>query len=464
MNKKKINLIGLIMIIFIGVFGFGNIANNYKVIGTQSSTIFIVGAILYFLPMALIMAEFGSYAKDRTGGIYAWIEIGMGKNFAYFAIWSYFISNIFYLPTLATRVPTYLSFFLYGDSSISNYWMAFLAAITLLVALFIGIVYESKLEKLSTPVGYISLAVAAIFLIGGAYLFFTGRAETAITLDSFVVKINDQNQFASVLSTFAWVLFAYGGCEICGTYVDKIEHPERNFVKSVLGAAIIIGLLYVFGILSIAAYGTPDEFSKVSLVNAVISGYKFMGDKFGFGLWFVRMIGFTYTLITLVALVLWSVALSRAVFSEVPPKTFPNWLTKKNEKGILKNALIFQTVLSFLFIVITTFGGKSAGDLYYKIYDMSTMAFLLPYLSLGIAYINFRKSGKIATFQATKSMFGAYVLGSLVATLAIVSLIFAGINISQPLSSQIDTIILYYGGLLLFLFIGFIIKIIDFKE
>lgn len=66
---------------------------------------------------------------------------------------------------------------------------------------------------------------------------------------------------------------------------------------------------------------------------------------------------------------------SKAVFSEVPEGTFPNWLTSKNKFGVLQNALIFQTVLALIFIMITTFGGDAAEELYYKIYDMSTMAF-----------------------------------------------------------------------------------------
>ncbi|MGL6169511.1 MAG: amino acid permease, partial [Fusobacteriaceae bacterium] len=71
--NKKISTVSLIMIIFLGVFGFGNIANNYKEVGLPSVTMFTLGAVIFFLPMSLIMAEFGSFAKDRSAGIYAWI-------------------------------------------------------------------------------------------------------------------------------------------------------------------------------------------------------------------------------------------------------------------------------------------------------------------------------------------------------------------------------------------------------
>ena len=465
-KKKYLSRTALVMIIFVGVFGFGNIANNFKATGTHSTGMFVLGALVYFLPMCLIMSEFASYAKDRTGGIYSWIDIGLGKNIAYFGLWCYFVANIFYLPTLASRVPTYLSFAFTGDANLSNISMGLLSAVSLVVALYIGIKYEKQFNKVSTVTGYISLFVAAIFLIGGIgmYFGFFGTPASDITMKSLMMPLDTKENFGKMLSTFAWIIFAYGGSELVGTYVDRVENPEKNFTKGLLLSALIIGLLYILGIIAMAAFGTKADFSEISLVNAVISGYAFMGTTFGLGVWFVQMIGLVYSLITLVALVLWSVALAKVVFSEAPVGTFPSWLTAKNKDGILRNALFFQTGLSFLFILITTFGGESAGDLYYKIYDMSTMAFILPYLFLGIAYINFRRKGLKSSFQISKNNYVAYGVGVLITVLNIVGIVFSGYNINLPLMEQMDTLKLYYGGLAMFLSIGVVIKFIKFKD
>lgn len=42
--------------------------------------------------------------------------------------------------------------------------------------------------------------------------------------------------------------------------------------------------------------------------------------------------------------------------------------------------------------------------------------------------------------------------------------VFAGYDFSQPLSSQMDTIKLYYGGLLMFMMIGVVIRFFNRKE
>lgn len=461
MEKKYLSVSSLVMMIFLGVFGFGNIANNFKKVGLSSVTMFILAVILYFLPLSLIMAEFGAYAKDRTSGIYSWIEIGIGKKMAYFAIWSYFVANIFYLPTLATRVPTYLSFALTGGSKVSNSETAILSLVALVFSLIIGIKYEKIIGILSKPVGYISLFTVLIFLLVGIYLFLTGRGATTLSSNMLQMKIGTNEELADTLGSFSWILFAFGGGEIIGPYINQVKRPERDFLKGLLISSLLIGVLYIAGMLAISAFGTQEEFSKISLIDAVLVGFKYMGDKIGLGIWFVKLMGFAYTLITLVALILWSVSLAAGVFSEAPKGTFPSWLTKKHGRnGILKNALIFQTGLAFLFIAVTTFGGKSGGELYRKIYDMSTMASIVPYFCLGLSYIFFRKKGEISPVQISKKNYIAIIAGLLVMIMTLVVFICAGYNFARPIKEQMDTIILYYGGLLMFMTIGLIIRIL----
>ncbi|MGL5203185.1 amino acid permease [Cetobacterium sp.] len=465
MDKKYLSVSSLVMMIFLGVFGFGNIANNFKEVGMSSATMLVIGIFFYFLPLCLIMAEFGAYAKDRTSGIYSWIEIGLGKKMAYFAIWSYFIANIFYLPTLATRVPTYLSFGLFGDANMSNSETALLSLVALVISLVIGVKYQKAIGALSKPVGYISLFTVLIFLVAGIYLHLTGGSATELTVDMFTIDVASKTELAKALGSFSWILFAFGGGEVVGPYVNQVKEPEKNFVRGLLIASLLIGALYVIGIISVSAFGTQEDFSKISLINAVLAGFKFMGDKIGLGIWFVKLMGLAYTLITLVALILWSTSLAAGVFSEAPEGTFPDWLTKKSkDTGILINALVFQTILAFLFIALTIFGGEAAGELYYRVYDMTTMALIVPYFCLGISYVFFRKKGVKSPFQISKNNTISMLAGVSVSSMTFIAFIFAGYNFTVPLIQQMEKIKLYYGGLFMFMLIGISIKYLSEKN
>ena len=190
-----------------------------------------------------------------------------------------------------------------------------------------------------------------------------------------------------------------------------------------------------------------------------------MGDKIGLGIWFVKLMGLAYTLITLVALILWSTSLAAGVFSEAPEGTFPDWLTKKSkDTGILINALVFQTILAFLFIALTIFGGEAAGELYYRVYDMTTMALIVPYFCLGISYVFFRKKGVKSPFQISKNNTISMLAGVSVSSMTFIAFIFAGYNFTVPLIQQMEKIKLYYGGLLMFMLIGISIKYLSEKS
>lgn len=381
---------------------------------------------------------------------------------AYFAIWSYFIANIFYLPTLATRIPTYFSFGLFGDADISNIQTATLSLLALVISLIIGVKYQKAIGAFSKPIGYISLFTVLIFLVAGIYLHLTGQSATNLTTEMFVIKTTSKSDLARALGTFSWILFAFGGGEVVGPYVNQVENPEKNFVKGLFVASMLIGILYVLGIISVSAFGTQEDFSKISLINAVLAGFKFMGDKLGLGIWFVKLMGIAYSLITLVALILWGSSLAAGVFSEAPKGTFPDWLTKKTDKNeILRNALIFQTILAFLFIALTTFGGEAAEELYYRVYDMTTMALIVPYFCLGVSYVFFRRRGYVSPFQISKGNLIPILAGISVSTMTLIAFIFAGYDFTIPIIKQLDKIKLYYGGLLIFMLIGVVIKFLS---
>lgn len=467
MNQKKtLSTIALTMIVFVGVFGFANIANNFIETELRSVSLFLIGAILYFLPTVLVMAEFGSYAKDRTAGIYAWIDVGLGKSAAYYGLWCYFVSNIFYLPSLAARVPAYLMFAITGDSHLSDGMIALFGFLALLVALLIGLKFEQSFHKISTVTGYLSLFVTAVFIVAGiaVYLGMYKSPATPITLSKLSVNLTSREGIGSALSTFAWVLFAYGGAELVGPYVIRVDKPEKKFMRALMLSSLVIGALYVLGIIAMAAFGTPAQYKNVSLVNALVGSYAFMGRFFGLGLWFVKVMGLAYTIIVLVALSLWSIALTKAVFSEAPAGTFPSWLTKKTKKGVLPNALIFQTLLAALFIALMTFGGSAGSDFYHNVYNMTTMAQLLPYIFLGFSYIRFRQQGLVSPYQVSKNRHVAYLLGGVIIGFNLLAFVFAAYNIGKPLNGQLRNMFLYYGGLAFFLLLGLLIRAIPFKK
>lgn len=69
-NHVKIKLGSLVLMIFSSIFGFSNSLTAFYQMGYASIIWYIVTAILFFLPSALIFAEYGAAFKGIKGGIF----------------------------------------------------------------------------------------------------------------------------------------------------------------------------------------------------------------------------------------------------------------------------------------------------------------------------------------------------------------------------------------------------------
>ena len=81
-DTKKLGLWTLVMLIFVPTFGFGNIASNAVTLGPAAIPSWLIVALLFFLPLSIMIAELASANKDKEGGLYTWIECSIGPKWA----------------------------------------------------------------------------------------------------------------------------------------------------------------------------------------------------------------------------------------------------------------------------------------------------------------------------------------------------------------------------------------------
>jgi amino acid transporter len=76
-------LTGLILMIFTSVFGFANSPSAFYLMGYSATPFYIVSALFFFIPFALMMAEMGSAYRKEEGGIYSWMNNSVGPRYAF---------------------------------------------------------------------------------------------------------------------------------------------------------------------------------------------------------------------------------------------------------------------------------------------------------------------------------------------------------------------------------------------
>ena len=82
-DHSKISRSSLVLMIFSSIFGFSNSLTAFYQMGYSSIIWYIVTAILFFLPSALIFAEYGASFKGIKGGIFSWLEGSTNEKVAF---------------------------------------------------------------------------------------------------------------------------------------------------------------------------------------------------------------------------------------------------------------------------------------------------------------------------------------------------------------------------------------------
>lgn len=462
MNNKKLTYYVLAMVAFTSTFGFTNIAMNYIDLGLTAVSWWIIISVVYFIPLVMIMAELAIINKNEKGGIYSWVDSGLGANWAFFAAWSFFIANIFYLPMLASRVPIFAGWAMTGDTVawMQSGWPAFImTALVALAATLIAIVGPKLFARLGAITGTISLVAAAIFVIAAISApFVTGQAPmTPIEPSAMMPDLSN----LAFLSTFSWLIFAIAGAETVGPLISETENPQKNFPKGIILAAILIGGIYMLGTIGIAIVSTGEVFANLEAFgytsnDVIFLTYQELANFYGWGTWFVQMMGWAYTFITIVALVIWSSANISVMFSSVKKGDLPNWLRKQNKNGVNVNALWFQfgLIMVFLFMI---FGLSIGADVFYLMYDMSTMALLAPYIILVLAYIGYLRKNPNHVGMIFKNKTFGMAIAWLIFALTVIAFTFSAIDPTVPLTESMSSIVLYYGGFTIFMALGWVI-------
>ncbi len=460
-NTKKLGLWTLVMLIFVPTFGFGNIASNAVALGPAAIPSWLIVALLFFLPLSIMIAELASANKDKEGGLYTWIECSIGPRWAFIGTWSYFVANLFYLQMVFARIPVMVSWTLFGENRFNDanaYLLPWIGLGLAVVLTYIATTGVKRFSKISDLGGKLTLAVTVIFILFAVVGVLVGKqpSATTFTKTTLIPKFD-----ADYFSTFSWLILAVAGAEVAGTYIKDVANPKKVFPKAVLIATTFIAGAYVLGSLAICLVASPELITKAGVKDAGYVVYKILAETWGLnGKIFVQIYAFILTVSSIAAFVVWLESPIRAMFSEVPSGTFPKFLTKKREDGTLVNALWVQCGILSVLIVVPLIGLNSIDAFFNMLTTLSGLCLAIPYIVLAAAYLVFRLKGNVPPFVMLKSKAAVVISSTVVFVLGVLAFFGAGwgdIAGATSFKEAIVPILKNYGGPVGFIIFGFFI-------
>ena len=343
------------------------------VAGPSALVLWIIGGACLFVPLVFTVVELSSRYPDE-GGIYVWSKRAFGPFSGFITGWTYWTSNLPYLPGLLYFIAAN-ALFMGGPeaqklSTNSTYFIAVsFAGLALSVWLnVIGLNVGKWLSNIGAVAGWLALAFLIPF---GLYSGFKYGSATPITLRSLVPGAGLKDLI--FLSTIA---YAYAGVESASTMGEEIVDARRTVPRAVIVSAVVIATLYIVGTWSILL-ALPAH--QASGLQGLVQAMQAIAVRAGVP-WLVPVVAALVVVNVLGAVAGWFAATARLPFvagvdrflPEVFGKLHPRWQTPYV-------ALLVQAAFAALFVVLDQ-AGTSVRGAYDALVSMGIIGQFIPYL------------------------------------------------------------------------------------
>ncbi len=231
--------------------------------GTSSISLWVLAAVFFFVPGALVINELSSRFPNE-GGLYSWSKEAFGPFHGFVAGWTYWIYTVFYFPGLLLASASMSAYIVGGRGAALAQDRTFLLTVSLamlLVAVVLNIV-GLNIGKWLQNAGGVGTYVPLLMLAGiAAIVCLHYGSATQFTLANMLPTWN-----WDTVNFWSQIAFAFTGLELVSAMSEEVRDPRRTLPRAVFGAGALIALMYIagtFAILSLVPAADLDPQSGV---------------------------------------------------------------------------------------------------------------------------------------------------------------------------------------------------------
>jgi amino acid transporter len=351
------------------------------IIGVSSITIWVITAVVFFIPYGLISAELGAAYPD-DGGIYSWVKRAYGEGPAVITGWYYWVNVAFWMPAVFIAFAAWISYIFFPDAS--PWLLCAIAVLMCWVVVYIGIRGIELSVTVTTIAAGCKVAVLLIFgFLGIAYGMKNGLAND-FSLQSFVPSFDNTTQYITA------ILYNFLGFELIGSIGSKIHNPGKTIPKMTVLAGVIIMALYVFGTFGILAAIPAAE---VDTADGFFFALQELCSVFGPAARPIFVVITVVAALTLVAnMVSWSMGANEVLAASELDKRSKLLGHRSKKYDTPSGLFIIMGIISSLLLVLNFGLSENANDVFWTILAFSFVIFLLPYLFMFPAAVKLRKT------------------------------------------------------------------------
>jgi glutamate:GABA antiporter len=238
--------------------------------GTSSISLWILAALLFFVPSALVINELSSRFPVE-GGLYVWAKEAFGDFHGFVAGWNYWIYTVFYFPGLLLASAAMSAYIIGENGTTLSQNRAFLLSVSvgmLVVAVALNIV-GLNIGKWLQNAGGVSTYLPLLALLGIAVILWEKHGSVTHFTWSNMLPIWNWD----TVNFWSQIAFAFSGLELISAMSQEVRDPQKTLPRAVFASGVLIAGMYIVATVAVLALVPAAEVSATSGVfHAITAG------------------------------------------------------------------------------------------------------------------------------------------------------------------------------------------------
>ena len=357
-------------LLILGSVGDLGSAPATAVFGLASVVLYVVPAIVFLVPAALVSAEL---ASGWGGGVYNWVSEGISPGMGFAAVWCQFAQTTFYYPAILAYMASTLAYVFAPGLAHSGLYTTVVIIVVFWGAVLVSARGAIGADRLASWGILIGTLIPGLLLVVLAVIYLLQGNASAAPLNAHHVLPPWHGLTSIVLIVNGF--FTYAGVEVNAVHVDDLRDPPRDFPKAVLLAVILVLLVFIFPTLAIAG---------------VMQAFRGLLGHFGLGL-VQPIIAIGLVIASLSGLLVWLTGPSTGLLDIGRKRGYlPPYFQQLNGNGVQLRILVAQgiviTLIGLLYSLV-----PAVSRAYWVFAALATEVYLIMYVLMFVAAAQLRR-------------------------------------------------------------------------
>lgn len=358
-------------------------APTMAVYGLACVFLYIVPAIVFLLPQALVAAEL---ASGWSGGVYRWVSEGISGPMGLLAVWCQFAMTIFYYPTLLAYVASTLAYVIDPELASNGVWTGAIIIIVYWAGVFVSAKGMKEVAKLASSGLVIGTLIpgAALVIMGIIFLVQGNPSAAPMTANHLLPAWTGIASLVLIVNNF----LSYSGMEMNAVHVSELKKPATEFPRSMFLAIGLVLLIFILPALAVS-WVVPSD--SVSLTAGIMQAFTEFFGHFGIS-FLVPIVAIALVCAATGGMLGWLAGPSKGLLLIGKEHGYlPPYFQRLNKQGIQVNILVWQGGLTTIIALLYAFI-PNVSSAYWILSVMTTQVYLVVYLLMFVAAIRLRRN------------------------------------------------------------------------